>query len=559
MDETARESAMATPNDFDPAAGLQPPGAPPAPVWSALFGWTEMRSRLCLLLFALIFILSYLNQCAQETYLQVPDECQNASMARSLLAGKGWLVNYVGWYYFPPPNGAAPDTHFTLVMPTLIAAATALLGENGFGWYLPNLAVILCLAVLIRHIVTRLSTWAAGDISALVFLLSQGMGNNTVNARSNTLSVFLILLYVYLLSSLQPSWTKVVISGIVGGLVLLARTENCIVMAVVLLSMALWQARANPRGGRMKEILRTTAPSAGVSFLVFLPFLIRNILTFKSVYPPTGYFVHLPYRYLGGAEGPYECAMRIGKPYTYGEVAGLLGGPVALVRRELLAWYSFLEGFARDYYPFFIATCLALVLISWQGEAQRLRRFTHLAVAGLAALLLFMAAFHIYTARYFYLWVPVAVVLFGSAAGLIWRRLPALLARRLAAAMAVTLLVSAVIVTARMAVGAFGARPFRVPDSLAWTRENTRPDDTIMMRLPMVLSYNADRRVVAMPLLSVDEILEAARLTGARYAIVETRFVQDFPATRALAAGQYPPHKIALIHESAEIIVYAFR
>ena len=74
------------------------------------------------------------------------DYADNAVVARNLVAGRGYVVDYVAQFYKDYPGITHPAETWPILQPTLIAPFFLLFGPVGWAARLPHLLLLLALA-----------------------------------------------------------------------------------------------------------------------------------------------------------------------------------------------------------------------------------------------------------------------------------------------------------------------------------------------------------------------------------------------------------------------------
>ena len=102
------------------------------------------------------------------------DYADNAVVARNLLRGRGWVVDYVSQFYEFAPNGSVtrPQETWPLLQPLLMLPAMLLLGPTPFAARLINIVLLAVLTVLIYQIGARLWDRRVGLIGAVLTLMN---------------------------------------------------------------------------------------------------------------------------------------------------------------------------------------------------------------------------------------------------------------------------------------------------------------------------------------------------------------------------------------------------
>ena len=101
-------------------------------------------------------------------YVGHADYADNAVVARNLLAGRGWVVDYVTQYYQLYSGVTRPQETWPLLQPVWIVPFFALFGPTAWAAKIPNLLFTAALALLIYTAGARLWDRRVGLTAALI-------------------------------------------------------------------------------------------------------------------------------------------------------------------------------------------------------------------------------------------------------------------------------------------------------------------------------------------------------------------------------------------------------
>ncbi|NTW03363.1 MAG: hypothetical protein HGA19_19160, partial [Oscillochloris sp.] len=135
----------------------------------------------------------------QTPYVGHADYSDNAVVARNIVAGRGWVVDYVSQFYQLYDGLTRPQETWPLLQPLWIAPFFLLFGATAWAAKIPNLIFNLILAVLIFRIGTRIWDRRVG-LTAAIFVLSNYLFFRlTIYATSDLAFVVLSLGALYTL------------------------------------------------------------------------------------------------------------------------------------------------------------------------------------------------------------------------------------------------------------------------------------------------------------------------------------------------------------------------
>jgi hypothetical protein len=123
-------------------------------------------------LFLVIWVAYLARVNAMLPYVGHADYADNAVVARNLVAGRGWVVDYVTQFYRLYDGVTRPQETWPMLQPVWIAPFFAVLGEAPWVAKLPNLIFITLLGVLIYTVGTRLWDRRVGLTATIIILTS---------------------------------------------------------------------------------------------------------------------------------------------------------------------------------------------------------------------------------------------------------------------------------------------------------------------------------------------------------------------------------------------------
>jgi 4-amino-4-deoxy-L-arabinose transferase-like glycosyltransferase len=132
-------------------------------------------------------------------YVGHADYADNAVVARNLLAGRGWVVDYVTQFYQLYEGTTRPQETWPLLQPVWIAPFLALFGEEAWAAKLPNLLFNSVLLLLVYTIGAYLWNRRVGLTAALIIITNYLFFNLTIYTTSDLAFVVFTLAAVYLL------------------------------------------------------------------------------------------------------------------------------------------------------------------------------------------------------------------------------------------------------------------------------------------------------------------------------------------------------------------------
>lgn len=269
-------------------------------------------------------------------YVGHADYADNAVVARNLLAGRGWTVDYVTQFYRLYEGVTRPQETWPLLQPVWVALSFAVFGVNNWAAKLPNLLFMILLALAVFRAGTYLWDRRVGLLAAIVLITSHlyfKLAIYVTNDLAFTLFAFGALALLYAVEIRRgattnadqghlpadarqtmpaenirfPGWKLVghlvagrrqparrvtgllMLSGVLTGLMLLQKPGSG---GLIALGMGLWllASRVLPMPATIAELRRRIAPVVAwgvIAFTILTPYLVRNIITFGTPYYST--------------------------------------------------------------------------------------------------------------------------------------------------------------------------------------------------------------------------------------------------------------------------------
>jgi hypothetical protein len=291
-----------------------------------LFG-SRRGARALLLVSVLIWLGYEAYIVAGLPYVGHADYADNAVVARNLVAGRGWVVDYVTQFYKLYNGVTRPQETWPLLQPVWIAPFFVLFGPTAWAAKIPNLLFMAALVLLIYAAGARLWDRRVGLSAALIILTSYLFFRLVIYTTSDlAFTVFSFgAIYLFYLAAqasggrlrhagsrgADQAWLLFLGSGILTGLMLLQKPASG---GLIALGMGLWfvgrlwrdarkQARAYKEAAdRSQNLIFDPQPAKGHSLLssllpaiswcllalaILSPYLVRNLELFHTPFYST--------------------------------------------------------------------------------------------------------------------------------------------------------------------------------------------------------------------------------------------------------------------------------
>ncbi len=332
-------------------------------------------------------------------YVGHADYADNAVVARNLVAGRGWVVDYVTQFYQLYNGVTRPQETWPLLQPVWIAPFLAIFGTHAWAAKIPNFIFNIILLLLIYQIGARYWDRRVGMTASLLTLTSHLFFKLTIYTTSDLGFVVFSLAAIYLLYravqerqehatvhefSIADSWWQqlrailtrqrlLVVSGALTGLMMLQKPSG----AVIAVGMGLWllvqTGQQMTDDGRWLQLPRDWSLllqrwfSVGLiwsvpALLLLSPYLVRNLLLFQTPIYSTERYDAWVLGYRGDSDEAWDEIYRV---YT-----SQLEGPGLPDRSWILRW-----GFDHSFEKFLTQVKAArdYLLPAWSGLPDGLR------------------------------------------------------------------------------------------------------------------------------------------------------------------------------------------
>jgi hypothetical protein len=550
-----------------------------------LFG--ARRGAPALLALALLVWLGYAAYVvARLPYVGHADYADNAVVARNLVEGRGWVVDYVTQYYRLYNGVTRPQETWPLLQPVWIAPFFALFGPTAWAAKIPNLLFMAVLALLIYAAGARIWDRRVGLTAALIILTSYLFFRLLIYTTSDlAFSVFSFgAIYLFYRTTKDEGRTtkervpsvirhsSLVGSGVLTGLMLLQKPASG---GLIALGMGLWYlgqlwrswpSRGTDRAEGADQVDKPIYNSQltifnlllwGILALAILsPYLARNLVLFRTPFYSTEshdawvlgysewediYKVFTTQAGLGSEGVPDRSwVLRWGFDRTLLKMTtqvramrDYLAPPwkdLPLGLSDLLSGpYSDPLRDPKDPRMLF-AMGAWLALLGALGALRTRRRLLGLLLAAFGPYALFLIVYwHADEERYFVMLLPWLALLAGYA---LWRgydRVAAIGDGRWAP-VGLAMVATALVLVIQPSWPDIARKVRDEPklaaadlDAYAWLRAHSRPDDVVMTRLPWQFNWQTERPALMVPNTTDPSVfLRVARYYNVRYLVLDS-------------------------------------
>jgi len=276
-------------------------------------------------------------------YVGHADAAAYAEMADSLLKGRGFEVDYVSWYFIKYPKIVRPEDHWPPLYSIAIAPFFLTLGKSAFAAKLPSL-IISCffLPLVIYSLARELSgSKFAGLAAGFSVLLYPALFRSSLYCLSDVIFTFVVCAFVLFSAKALEKGKSFYAAGVFMGLAYYAKGSGILLIPCHVVFHVI--ARRS-----FKKVFtdRKFLISLLISFLILLPWLIRNYAHFGDPLFSTQRFAAGYGGYKGWEEGTYELYWGEKPPPTYFDKFKDGVGYVADMTKKYLqryVWWVFMD------------------------------------------------------------------------------------------------------------------------------------------------------------------------------------------------------------------------
>jgi 4-amino-4-deoxy-L-arabinose transferase-like glycosyltransferase len=464
-----------------------------------------------------------------------PDAAHHAGVARNLLAGRGYTVEWIEYHVGLREGVRHVSELHGILRPLVLAPLFRFFGQQDGVVRIPGFAYV-ALTGLVAFVFARSRFGTlAGVVACALVLGSPALAGWAWAASDDSGFVFFFLCTLWLATESlgtradggRPRPGRAALAGGAAGLALLEKQTGLYLPAVLAVVWLLARRRGAGAGFATRLFLPIGA-AAGV-------YALRNLASHGSLAFELG-----PLSWITKDEGIDGFFRFYESPPSLAGVLARLGpGRIAEIALQQLAAFG-----AAVFLPWRgVGGSLHLLAFGLPSLLLQLRRDPDFALPALAAALggiAFLCGLYAMEPRYFLMLIPVSAVSLGGvlAAGLaVAGAGPARrLARGASAAAAAAIVAWSGVFAWQLAHGtALPARDNRrlCPEAVAWLRANTPADAVILTHIPWWLAWVTERPAVAIPSGGVDALARVARHYGASWVYLGPVWGREAAVARA--------------------------
>lgn len=230
-------------------------------------------------------------------YVGHADYADNAVVARNLVAGRGWVVDYVSQFYYLYDGLTRPQETWPLLQPVWIAPFIAAFGDSAWAVKMPNLLFSIALLLLVYVVGSHIWDRRVGLTAALLTVTNYLFFNLMLYATSDLAFVVFAMAAMYLMyrvieheeqGNTRQAWYYLVAAAVATGLMMLQKPVG----GLIAVGIGLWYLAhtLRPDWGQVRRVALRFTVWAGLAMLVLSPYLVRNVVVFgKPVFSTESY------------------------------------------------------------------------------------------------------------------------------------------------------------------------------------------------------------------------------------------------------------------------------
>ena len=145
---------------------------PVATLLTRMLSWWERRSGVVFFVMFIAALSGALYILQTAPFIGHADYADNAVVARNILSGRGWVVDYVTQFYTMYPSVTHPQETWPLLQPVWIAIAFVMVGVSDLGARIPNVVFYGVLLALIWHTGRKIWDGRVGTIAVAILAVN---------------------------------------------------------------------------------------------------------------------------------------------------------------------------------------------------------------------------------------------------------------------------------------------------------------------------------------------------------------------------------------------------
>lgn len=485
------------------------------------------------LLFSIFYLILLLYINATYSFIGRGDYANYSNVARNLISGKGFSVDYLAWHFIQYPSLSHPEDMWPILQPVWIAISFLILGISPFAARLPNALFLVLLSGVIYLIGKRLFEAKVGFWSGVLTALNTSLITYSTVWITSDIALALFSLIIFYLGYLiildsqvqKISLKNIFLLGLLCGLAILQKPMGALLPFIYFLFILFYFRR------NLRAFLKPTAIFILGILLTSGPFFIRNLILFKSLFLPVEHYLGILIKYF-----PYERIFSIyyGTPPSVDLWLNYGLGNFLKVNFDYFR-YSVDTFVYKDLlipYPILVLSLIGLTKIKYPQK----HFFAPTIVLFLIASAL-MATYWHYESRYYAMLIPVFNLLGVKALFDLFPKPGLRFSIVIVIIALITFLPSAKAINE-------GLKPKEKDPSqitYEWIRDNTPKDAVIMTLTPWELNFHSERKSVVIPNEDKETILWMAKKYGSNY--LELEFLGEIkrPSLKDLYEGKNTP------------------
>ena len=499
-------------------------------------------------IFLIRFLILLLFISSTYTFIGRGDYANYSNVARNLVQGKGFTVDYLAWHYIQYPQVSHAEDMWPLLQPVWIAFSFFLFGVSPFAARIPN-AIFFTLLILIIYFIgtklfnSKIGFWAAILTSFNINLLKYSTDWITSDVALAVMSLIIFYLgYQLLLESTRKhlSLGKVFFFGLIAGLAVLQKPMG-ILLPSVYVPFVLYFYRRD-----LNKLFKPTLVFLIAILIPVGPFFIRNMILFGTLFLPIEHYLGYQIKYF-----PYETIFSI----QYGH-------PPTLKTWFDYGWVNFLR-INWQYFRYSVDTfvykdllmpytVIVLSLLGLRNLKDQRKFFFYPLVLLFVIMSTLMATYWHYESRYYAMLIPIfnllAVICFFELFPKVnWKN--------------ATLVVILIFITFLPSLKAVleGVKP-KVDDpaliAYTWIKNNTSENSVIMTLTPWELNFHSERQAIVIPNEDKNQILWMAKKYNSDYLELEFLTEVKRQSLKDLYLGRGTQEFIPLYLDGNRIYIY---
>ena len=484
------------------------------------------------------------------TFIGRGDYANYATVARNLVAGKGFTVDFIAQYFIPYESVHHPEDMWPILQPVWMAASFLIFGISQFSARLPNVIFLALLSLASYLIAKKLFNKKVAFWAGILTLLNTNLILYSTELITSDVAFALLSLIIFYLGSLLiielknggANHKKFFLFGILNGLAVLQKPLAIIYLPLYLVIFAIVARK------KIRLIFKPVVFSLIGALIFTAPFFIRNLRLFGTFLLPVENYLSYLIKYT-----PYEAIFSIYYNNLPSFKTVFDGGFINFLKINFTYFRFGIDTFVyKDLLIPYTVIVLSLLGIGILKTKEQKSLFFPPIIFFLIFSAVMTFYWH-YESRYYASFIPLANMLAVYALFFFLEKITN--------SSKVIIVVILALITFLPSVKAIylGLQPKPIDPSLKayeWIRDNTPKESVIYGLGPWELHYHSERAALMIPYNGFGDILYMAKKHQVNYLVLE--FLKEIkrPVLEDLYTGKETPVFSRVYQDPEKVLIY---